>query len=294
MKRINMMGAAGDIVGSALTGGTTVSAALAAPATTSTSSSAVAHLSVGDAYLETYLEPLASELGVDRADLGPAALAAANAAIDAAATAGYITADLATELKADPAARDDPVTILVGRGALGGGPEHGGPGRRDRWRDECRGNRARHHHERSARPAPQRQLPDGGRGRPADVTRRRRSAGRGSLWVRARHGARATRRSPIGPVAPPPEAQGTGTGAGPLCRPGGMSDPMKRGEAVANVRVAARPRGRGPRPAARRNGGCSIHGLLEAERERRWPPLTTEHTSSCRRANASSSGRRSP
>ena len=128
MNRVRMMGAAGALVVSSLVGGTMVSAALAAPATSTASSGAVANLGVSDAYLETYLDTLASELGVDRADLGPAALVAANAAIDAAAGAGEITTDRATELKAELAALDDPASILVGHGAFGGGPGHAGPG----------------------------------------------------------------------------------------------------------------------------------------------------------------------
>ena len=123
-----MMGAAGALVVSSLVGGTMISAALAAPASTTNSTSAVANPGVSDAYLGTYLDTLASELGVDRASLGPAALTAANAAIDAAANAGDITADRATELKADLAALDDPASILLGRGAFGGGPGHHGPG----------------------------------------------------------------------------------------------------------------------------------------------------------------------
>jgi hypothetical protein len=128
MNRVKMMGAAGALVVSSLVGGTMVSAALAAPATTTTSSATTANLGVSDAYLQTYLDTLASELGVDRAELGPAALAAANAAIDAAASAGDISADRASELKDELAALDDPASILVGHGVLGGGPGHGGHG----------------------------------------------------------------------------------------------------------------------------------------------------------------------
>ena len=128
MNRIKMMGAAGALVVSSLVGGTMISAALAASASTTTATGAVANPGFSDTYRSTYLDTLASELGVDRADLGPAALTAANAAIDAAASAGDITADRATELKAELAGLDDPASILVGHGAFGGGPGHGGPG----------------------------------------------------------------------------------------------------------------------------------------------------------------------
>ena len=127
MNRIKMMGAAGALVVSSLVGGTMISAALAAPATPTTPNGVATNSGVSDAYLETYLDTLASELGVDRADLGPAALTAANAAIDAAASAGDITANRATELKAELAALDDPASILVGHRASGRGPGHGGP-----------------------------------------------------------------------------------------------------------------------------------------------------------------------
>jgi len=110
---------------SALVGGTMVSAVLAAPATTSTTTTVAAELGASGTYLSAYLDTLAAELGVDRAALGPAALAAANAAIDAAVEAGDITADRATELKDELAALDDPASILLGRGSSGHGPGHG-------------------------------------------------------------------------------------------------------------------------------------------------------------------------
>ena len=126
MRRIKTLGVAGALVGSALIGGTLISSALAAP-TTSSTSTVIANLGVSDAYLDTYLDTLASELGVDRAGLGPAALKAAEAAIDAAVSAGDIDADRAAGLKAKLEALDDPASILAGRGMFGGhGP--GGPG----------------------------------------------------------------------------------------------------------------------------------------------------------------------
>jgi len=125
MRRIKMVGAAGALVSSALVGGTMISAALAAPATTPTTSTVDAHAALGDAYTQTFLDTLASQLGVDTSDLGPAALAAANAAIDAAAGAGDLTTAQADEMKANLARLSDPASILLGRGALAGGPGHG-------------------------------------------------------------------------------------------------------------------------------------------------------------------------
>jgi hypothetical protein len=132
MRRIKMVGAAGALVGSALVGGTLMSAAFAAPATTdtTTASGAVANMAASDAYVDTYLDTLASELGVSRSELGPAALAATNAAIDAAVEAGDMTADRASQLKDELGTMTDPEKLLVGHGALGGpgGPGHHGLG----------------------------------------------------------------------------------------------------------------------------------------------------------------------
>ncbi len=130
MKRFKMVGAAGALVAAALVGGTLFSSVLAAPTANDTTTVLAAN-GFGSDYMDTYLDALASELGVDRAALGPAAVSAANAAIDAAEAAGDITADRATELRDQLAAIDDPETLLYGRGVFGGGPGHGpgnGPG----------------------------------------------------------------------------------------------------------------------------------------------------------------------
>jgi hypothetical protein len=77
---------------------------------------------VDDEYLDTFLDTLASELGVDRADFGPAALAAANAAIDAKVAAGDLDEDVAADIKERLAELDNPETLLAGPGFLGHGP----------------------------------------------------------------------------------------------------------------------------------------------------------------------------
>lgn len=128
MRRMKMMAAAGALVGSALIGGTMVSAALAAPATTSGVTTVAAQVGVSDTYLNAFLDTLASELGVDRAALGAASLAAASAAIDVAVEAGDLSADRATELRDELAALDDPASMLLGRGIFGHGPGHNGLG----------------------------------------------------------------------------------------------------------------------------------------------------------------------
>lgn len=121
MNRIKIAGAATALVGSALIGSTLISSALATPAASQKAPTAVAHLDLGDAYSDAYLDALANELGVDRASLGPAAQAAATAAIDAALAAGDITEERATELKDKVAALEDPETLLVSRGFSRGG-----------------------------------------------------------------------------------------------------------------------------------------------------------------------------
>jgi hypothetical protein len=130
MKRFKMVGAAGALVAAALIGGTLFSSVLAAPATNDTTTAVAANGGLGSAYMDSYLDALASELGVDRAALGPAAVSAATAAIDAAEAAGDIGAERATELRTRLSAISDPETLLFGHGASGGGPGHGpgGPG----------------------------------------------------------------------------------------------------------------------------------------------------------------------
>jgi hypothetical protein len=132
MNRLKTVGVAGALVGSALLGGTLISAAMAAPNTSAPTGSAtsdvVVNLGVSDTYLDAYLDALAAELGVDRSELGPAALSAAEAAIDAAEKAGDIDADRATELRDRLASLDDPERLLAGGGAFGPGRGPGGHG----------------------------------------------------------------------------------------------------------------------------------------------------------------------
>jgi hypothetical protein len=122
MQRFKILAGAGALIAAALVGGTLISSALAAPAD-STTSALVASGVISDEYVETYLDTLAAELGVDRAALGPAALAAANAAIDAAVAAGDLDAEDAEEARARIAELEDPARLLV-RG-FGHGHRHG-------------------------------------------------------------------------------------------------------------------------------------------------------------------------
>jgi hypothetical protein len=131
MRLLKTIGGAGALVGAALIGGTLSSAAMAAPSASPTSSSATGPILAGGVdqeYLDTFLDTLASELGVDRPDLGPAALAAANAAIDAKVAAGDLDADDAAAVKERLAELENPEALLARGGFLGRGPGGFGQG----------------------------------------------------------------------------------------------------------------------------------------------------------------------
>lgn len=131
MRTLKTVGLAGALVTAALVGGTLISAALAAdpsPSATTTDPSAKPGRVDASKYSDAFLDKLASELGVARSALGPATLAASNAAIDAAVAAGDITADQGTALKARLAALEDPAVLLARPGFGHGGPGHGGFG----------------------------------------------------------------------------------------------------------------------------------------------------------------------
>jgi hypothetical protein len=130
MRLLKTVGGAGALIGAALIGGTLISSALAAnTGTADPSTVTVNHPGVvDDEAVDTFLDTLAAELGVDRADLGPAALAAANAVIDAKLAAGDIDEERAAALKERLAELDDPEALIGGRGILGHGPGGFGPG----------------------------------------------------------------------------------------------------------------------------------------------------------------------
>jgi DNA-binding NarL/FixJ family response regulator len=133
MRTLKTVGLAGALVAAALIGGTLMSAVFAAdpsPSATTADPSAEPGKIRATRYSDAFLDKLASELGVERSALGPATLAASNAAIDAAVAAGDLTADRATALKARLAALEDPA-VLLARPGFGHGPRggHDGPGR---------------------------------------------------------------------------------------------------------------------------------------------------------------------
>ena len=131
MKNLKTLGIAGGMIAAALVGGTLISAALAAPSSPNNNKTA-ADLADKAAYCDTWQKAFADELGVSVDQLLPAAKAASNAAIDAAVTAGDITADRATALKAKIAAADGSNACrFFGHPFAGGGPGNkahfGGP-----------------------------------------------------------------------------------------------------------------------------------------------------------------------
>lgn len=132
MRTLKTLGLAGALVTAALVGGTLISAVFAADPSPSTGMpgasgepAKVRHTKHADVFLDR----LASELGVERSALGPATLAASNAAIDAAVAAGDLTADRATALKARLAAIEDPAVLLARPGFKHGLRGDHGPGR---------------------------------------------------------------------------------------------------------------------------------------------------------------------
>jgi hypothetical protein len=134
MRTLKAVGLAGALVAAALVGGTLISAVFAAdpsPSATTTDPSADPAKPgklIDSEYADAFLDKLAAELGVERSALGPATLAATNAAIDAAVAAGDIDAERAANLKERLANLEDPAVLLV-RPGFGHGPRDHGPGR---------------------------------------------------------------------------------------------------------------------------------------------------------------------
>ncbi len=132
MRTLKSLGLAGALVAAALIGGTLISAVFAAdpsPSTGTPDSSAEPAKVRDTKYADAFLDKLAAELGVERSALGPATLAASNAAIDAAVAAGDLTATQATALKERLAQVEDPAVLLARPGFKHGPRGDHGPGR---------------------------------------------------------------------------------------------------------------------------------------------------------------------
>lgn len=106
MSRFRILGFSGALVAAALVGGTIMSAVTAAPPRTSSPDAAAADttelatVAEPGTYCLTFRRAFAANLGVDEADLGPAAKKAAITTIDAAVAAGDITKAVGDRLKA--------------------------------------------------------------------------------------------------------------------------------------------------------------------------------------------------
>lgn len=117
MKSLKTLGIAGGFVTAALIGGTLISAAAAAPSTsTAPSTVGLANDSATAAkYCATWKQTFATELGVSVDKLAPAARAATIAAVDAAVKAGDLPADVGARIKAQVnAANGDGCRLLGG------------------------------------------------------------------------------------------------------------------------------------------------------------------------------------
>lgn len=113
MKTFKTLGIAGGLVAAALLGGTLISLVAAAPSP-STRSPGVANEVDKARYCALWQETFAKKLGVAVGDLVPAAKAATIATIDAAVTAGDLTAEQATAIKAKLDAADANACRLIG------------------------------------------------------------------------------------------------------------------------------------------------------------------------------------
>jgi ribosomal protein S20 len=106
MSRFRILGFSGALVAAALIGGTIMSAVAAAPPRSATPDAAaagtteLATLADPGSYCLTFRRAFAANLGVDEADLGPAAKKAAITTIDAAVAAGDISKAVGDRLKA--------------------------------------------------------------------------------------------------------------------------------------------------------------------------------------------------
>jgi hypothetical protein len=127
MRLTKTLGLAGALILSALVGGTLIGSALATDASPGTDSSGTAAAS---GYCDTYLDALASELGVSRDDLTAAGKAAATDVVDAAVAAGDLTEERATAIRERIDAADGDGCGWFGHGigfarGFGKGFEHG-------------------------------------------------------------------------------------------------------------------------------------------------------------------------
>ncbi|MFN2484638.1 MAG: hypothetical protein ABR509_06850 [Candidatus Limnocylindria bacterium] len=100
MRIIKPVAGIGVLIVAAFAGGTLISAALAAPGATSTSTSNGANVpGLAGEYCQTYLDAFAEELGVTADEVTTAARSAATTAVDAAVVAGDLTEEQGADIK---------------------------------------------------------------------------------------------------------------------------------------------------------------------------------------------------
>jgi polyhydroxyalkanoate synthesis regulator phasin len=133
MKGIKLFGAAAVLVATALIGGTMISSALAtsgldADADTTRTAESDSDTDGGE-YCQTYLDALASELGITTDELTTAAVAALQATLDAAVANGDLTEEQASEIADRLADGDGSGCAAIGmRFSIGHSIRGGGPG----------------------------------------------------------------------------------------------------------------------------------------------------------------------
>lgn len=123
MKNLKTLGIAGGLVAAALVGGTLISMVAAAPSSSRTNSG-LANVVDKARYCALWQKTFADEFGVSVDALVPAAKAATIATIDAAVTAGDLTAERAKTMKAKIETADANACRLLGHpfhGVGGGG-----------------------------------------------------------------------------------------------------------------------------------------------------------------------------
>jgi hypothetical protein len=117
MKNLKTLAVAGGLVAAALVGGTLISAAWAAPATSSSATNGGDPQDVDvAAYCQSWQEAFADELGVSVDDLLPAAKAATIATIDAAVANGDLPEDVAARMQEKIESADGDGCRLLGAG----------------------------------------------------------------------------------------------------------------------------------------------------------------------------------
>lgn len=127
MRTTKALGAAGALIAAALVGGTLISSVMASGNEDAVETGGLAiDAESAQAYCDTFLDTLATELGVSRDALLPAAQAAANAVIDAALANGDIDDERAEQARERIAAADaEGCGLIGGRGLFHAGHARG-------------------------------------------------------------------------------------------------------------------------------------------------------------------------